>query len=79
MPSYINAQWRKQGIKEIEVCKKCPKVNPYSDAIFDQSVTVRNGPGNGKEQTLHNCASMELRKSRYFVILSICYFEYLLF
>ena len=46
-----NALWRKQGIREIKVCKKCPKVNPYCDAIFDQSVTVRNEPGNDKEQT----------------------------
>ena len=23
-------------IKEIKVCKKCPKVKPYCDAIFDQ-------------------------------------------
>ena len=30
-----NAQWRKQGIREIKVCKKCPKVNPYCDAICD--------------------------------------------
>ena len=30
-----NALWRKQGIREIKVCKKCPKVNPYCDAIFD--------------------------------------------
>ena len=29
------AQWRKQGIREIKVCKKCPKVNPYCDAICD--------------------------------------------
>ena len=29
------AQWRKQEIKEIKVCKKCPKVNPYCDVIFD--------------------------------------------
>ena len=27
--------WRKQGIREIKVCKKCPKVNPYCDAICD--------------------------------------------
>ena len=26
--SYPNALWRKQGIREIRVCKKCPKVNP---------------------------------------------------
>ena len=26
---------RKQGIREIKICKKCPKVNPYCDAIFD--------------------------------------------
>ena len=30
-----NALWRKQGIREIKVCKKCPKVNPYCDAICD--------------------------------------------
>ena len=30
-----SALWRKQGIREIKVCKKCPKVNPYCDAIFD--------------------------------------------
>ena len=29
------ALWRKQGIREIKVCKKCPKVNPYCDAICD--------------------------------------------
>ena len=28
------AQWRKQWIREIEVFKKCPKVNPYCNAIF---------------------------------------------
>ena len=27
--------WRKQGYSEIKVCKKCPKVNPYCNAIFD--------------------------------------------
>ena len=31
----FSALWRKQGIREIKVCKKCPKVNPYCDAIFD--------------------------------------------
>ena len=30
-----SALWRKQGIREIKVCKKCPKVNPYCDAICD--------------------------------------------
>ena len=30
-----NAQWRKQWIREIKVFKKCPKVNPYCNAIFD--------------------------------------------
>ena len=29
------AQWRKQWIREIKVFKKCPKVNPYCNAIFD--------------------------------------------
>ena len=31
----ISALWRKQGIREIKVCKKCPKVSPYCNAIFD--------------------------------------------
>ena len=30
-----NAQWRKQWFREIKVFKKCPKVNPYCNAIFD--------------------------------------------
>ena len=30
-----NALWRKQGIREIKVCKKCPKGNPYCNAFFD--------------------------------------------
>ena len=30
-----SAQWRKQWIREIKVFKKCPKVNPYCNAIFD--------------------------------------------
>ena len=30
-----SAIWRKQGIREIKICKKCPKVNPYCDAISD--------------------------------------------
>ena len=29
------AQWRKQWFREIKVFKKCPKVNPYCNAIFD--------------------------------------------
>ena len=35
MTNSHHAQWRKQGIREIKVCKKCPKVNPYCDAICD--------------------------------------------
>ena len=31
----FNAQWRKQWFREIKVCKKWPKVNPYCDAICD--------------------------------------------
>ena len=35
-PSFLlTAQWRKQWIREIKVFKKCPKVNPYCNAIFD--------------------------------------------
>ena len=32
---FYNAQWRKQWFREIKVFKKCPKVNPYCNAIFD--------------------------------------------